>query len=341
MHQPHSSSATPLNLFPKNPKQNIFQTHLLHGSGRGRGTSRRYPDPRRSPRKWAGTGLCCPIWACRPPLLPPSSPAAHERGSGRPCPDSGISTSSSFFTFFPSAPLIAEMNSRCVWPSGKKQLFVFISVNVYAEGAVSAAQLSLSRSFSPTARPWKRDRVIYCDLWHFNRSYQWLMTVLFELCNVSYFKKVHQSLKLLIHYTKQSCVIATPSSPSSPQQHHFPEIFVIYFWGSVMIWMKCIFSKNILFCVSPIVYSVGLLRKMYKIDFQELFCSAWQKQFINTCITFSITAYLRPHLCVCLQLVWFRHMSSHCCGLSAFPQADDFNSDQLHFLSYYGFSALT
>lgn len=56
-------------------------------------------------------------------------------------------------------------------------------------------ELSLSRSFSPTARPWKRGWVIYCDLWHFNRSYQWLMTVLFELCNVSYFKKVQQSLK--------------------------------------------------------------------------------------------------------------------------------------------------
>lgn len=45
-------------------------------------------------------------------------------------------------------------------------------------------------------------------------------------------KKCSSLLKLLIHYTKQSRVNATPSSHSSPQQHHFPEIFVIYFWGS-------------------------------------------------------------------------------------------------------------
>lgn len=85
-----------------------------------------------------------------------------------------------------------ERNSRRVWPSGEEAAVCFCFCKcVWGDGylSVSFCGLSPTRSWSPSARPWKRDSVIYCDLWHFNRSYQWLMTVLFELCNVSYFKK--------------------------------------------------------------------------------------------------------------------------------------------------------
>lgn len=221
-------------LFRKRPPENLLQTYLLHGSGRGTGTSRRSPDPRRSPHRWAGTGLCCPIWACRLPLPPPSSPAAHERGSGRPVPDSGVSVSTSFFSF-PSAPPNVEMNSRRVWLSGEKAAVCFYFCEcVQVEGCLNVffCGLSPTRSFSPTAHPWKRDSVIYCDLWHFNRSYQLLMTVLFELCNVSYFKKAHRPFKTV--NTLHKAVL----SPPPPRTHpHNNIIFLkssLYIYGEVM-----------------------------------------------------------------------------------------------------------
>lgn len=59
-------------------------SYLLHGSDTGKGTSRRCPVPHRSPRRWADTGLCCPIWACRPPPPSPSSPGRREKGCDHP-----------------------------------------------------------------------------------------------------------------------------------------------------------------------------------------------------------------------------------------------------------------
>ncbi len=72
-----------------------FSAHLLRGSGRGTGISRRSPAPHRSPRRSACTGFCCPTAAALQPPPPPASPARRETGSAHPDPGSGASASAS------------------------------------------------------------------------------------------------------------------------------------------------------------------------------------------------------------------------------------------------------
>lgn len=135
-------------------QRTLFQTYLLHDFDRGKGTSRRSPDPHRSLRRWAGTGLCCPIWACRLPLLPPSSQAARDWGSGRPVPGSGTSTWTSYFSFLSrSAKCRNEFSQRLIlW---EKAAVCFYFCECVREGGCLGVfcGLSLSSSFSPTARP--------------------------------------------------------------------------------------------------------------------------------------------------------------------------------------------
>lgn len=73
----------------------LIPAYLLHGFDTGKGTSRRCQVPHRSPRRWADTGLCCPILACPLPHLSPSSPGPHETGSGHPV--LGLVTSASWW----------------------------------------------------------------------------------------------------------------------------------------------------------------------------------------------------------------------------------------------------
>lgn len=98
-------------------------SYLLHGFDTGTGTSRRCPVPRRSPHRWADTGLCCPIWACRPPPPSPSSPGRHERGCVHP--DLGLE---SWIKTSPFWHLVVFRN-RKVWLLRCLLCVVFLSVH--------------------------------------------------------------------------------------------------------------------------------------------------------------------------------------------------------------------
>lgn len=145
-------------------------SYLLHGSDTGTGTSRRCPAPRRSPRRWADTGLCCPIWACRPPPPSPSSPGRRERGCDHPAPGWESSTCASW------------------------RLAVFLETEMFAlrrcreRAEKLPLQPPLALSFTPAEQPRKRGWDIYSDLWY--RSYQPLVTASFVLSDVSHLKEV-------------------------------------------------------------------------------------------------------------------------------------------------------
>lgn len=149
-----------------------LQTHLLRGFGTGRGTSRRYQDPRRSPHRSADTGPCCPTWAC-PPLPPsPSSPAAHKWGSGSPVP--GLVTLTSWcpvgFTWM-QRWIVAESPSGkpvvcfyfCEWVQGGRspESHAVSSVDCLCWGPLPLLCVLGSRA-----------GIFYGDLWHLNCSYQ-------------------------------------------------------------------------------------------------------------------------------------------------------------------------
>lgn len=126
-------------------------SYLLRGFDTGTGTSRRCPVPRRSPRRWADTGLCCPIWACRPPPPSPSSPGRSERGSGRP--DLGLEA------------LVEPCWSPGGCGSWKKARPLSLLGLGFVGGASSLVLPPLALSFTPAERPWKRGWDIYSDLW--------------------------------------------------------------------------------------------------------------------------------------------------------------------------------
>lgn len=155
-------------------------SYLLHGFDTGTGTSTRCPVPRRSPRRWADTGLCCPIWACRPLPPSPSSPGRCERGSVHPDPGLG-----SWMKISPCWRLAGFRNWN-VWPLSWFGLAG--SAACTQRRRVVSLAASSRCEFYPSCTTLERGWDIYADLWH--RSYQPLITVCCVLCNVSYFREV-------------------------------------------------------------------------------------------------------------------------------------------------------
>ncbi len=112
---PLNSSSTDSPQF--SPSETQASTHLLHGSGTGRGSARHCPNPHRIPRRSACTGLCCPTWVCLQPHPPPAVPAHHGSGS---CPsDLGSAASASWFPGLPGVGICGGISdgvdSRELW----------------------------------------------------------------------------------------------------------------------------------------------------------------------------------------------------------------------------------
>ena len=124
--------------------------YLHRGSDRDKGTSRRCRAPRRSPRRWADTGLCCPIWACLQPPPSPSSPAPDERGFGRP--DQGL-VASSWATWIPwrkfdPTHLLSFMRLFGPWVFNQWFSFgIHWSISYKGSGRLQKAQLTLEAVF--------------------------------------------------------------------------------------------------------------------------------------------------------------------------------------------------
>lgn len=116
-------------------------SYLLHGFDIGKGTSRRCRVPRRNPRRWADTGLCCPTWVC--PLLPPSPsfPIPSESGSGHPDPGLVSSVSASWWQAVACAAQSLQIDN------GK----------VYCLSLSLVRAVSTVTPFPSTVRPWMRE----------------------------------------------------------------------------------------------------------------------------------------------------------------------------------------